>query len=62
MGFDDRRMSKNSVISLSSVYQPKHDMGSKGMELLLDIIEGKKRSEKNIYLDMKLSIRESTSR
>ena len=62
MGFDDRRMSRNSVISLSSVFQPKYEMGRKGMELLLDSIEGNSRSEKNIYLDMKLSIRESTSR
>jgi len=62
MGFDDRRMSRNSVISLSSVFLPKYEMGRKGMELLLDSIESNGRSEKNIYLDMKLSIRESTSR
>jgi DNA-binding LacI/PurR family transcriptional regulator len=62
MGFDDRRMSRNSVISLSSVFLPKYEMGRKGMELLIDNIEGNGRSEKNIYLDMKLSIRESTSR
>ena len=62
MGFDDRRMSRNSVISLSSVFQPKYEMGRKGMELLLDSIEGNSRAKKNIYLDMKLSIRESTSR
>jgi LacI family transcriptional regulator len=62
MGFDDRRMSKNSVISLSSVFQPKYEMGRKGMELLIDNIECNSRLEKNIYLDMKLSIRESTSK
>lgn len=62
MGFDDRRMSRNSVISLSSVFLPKYEMGKKGMELLIDNIEGNNRTEKNIYLDMKLSIRESTSR
>jgi DNA-binding LacI/PurR family transcriptional regulator len=62
MGFDDRRMSKNSVISLSSVFQPKYEMGRKGMKLLIDNIEGSKSSVKNIYLDMKLSIRESTSK
>ncbi len=62
MGFDDRRMSRNSIISLSSVFQPKYEMGWKGMELLLNNIEGNGRSGKNIYLDMKLSIRESTSR
>ncbi len=62
MGFDDRRMSKNSVISLSSVYQPKYEMGERGMELLLDNIEGRKRKDNNIYLEMKLSIRESTAR
>ncbi len=62
MGFDDRRMSRNSVISLSSVFLPKYEMGRKGMELLLGNIEGNGRSGKNIYLDMKLSIRESTSR
>ncbi len=62
MGFDDRRMSKNSVISLSSVFLPKYEMGRKGMELLIDNIEGNNGAKKNIYLDMKLSIRESTSR
>jgi DNA-binding LacI/PurR family transcriptional regulator len=62
MGFDDRRMSKNSVISLSSVFLPKYEMGRKGMELLINNIEGNGRAEKNVYLDMKLSIRESTSR
>ena len=62
MGFDDRRMSRNSVISLSSVFLPKYEMGRKGMELLIDNMEGNSRVKKNIYLDMKLSIRESTSR
>ncbi len=62
MGFDDRRMSKNSVISLSSVFQPKYEMGRKGMKLLIDNIENSSGPEKNVYLDMKLSIRESTSK
>lgn len=62
MGFDDRRMSKNSVISLSSVFQPKYEMGAMGMKLLLDNIEGRNGGEKNIHLEMKLAIRESTNR
>jgi len=49
------------VISLSSVYQPKYEMGKKGMELLLKIIKGRKMNM-NVYLDMKLSTRESTNR
>ncbi len=62
VGFDDRRMCRYLDPPLTSVYQPKYEMGAKGMELLLRIIEGEEIKDKNIYLDMKLSIRESSNR
>lgn len=62
VGFDDRRLCKYLDTPLTSVYQPKYEMGAKGMELLLKIIEGEEIKERNIYLDMKLSIRESSHR
>jgi len=62
MGFDDRRICQFLTPSLSSVYQPKYEMGKKGTELLMDLIHGKKLKERNVYLDMKLSIRESSNR
>jgi len=62
VGFDDRRISKHLIIPLTSVYQPKYEMGVKGMELLLKIIEGEELKGKNAYMEMELKIRESSSR
>jgi len=61
VGFDDRRICKYLDPTLTSVFQPKYEMGAKGMDLLIKIIEGKEIKERNIYLDMKLSVRESSS-
>ena len=62
VGFDDRRICRYLDTPLTSVYQPKYKMGAKGMELLLKIIKGEEIKERNIYLDMGLSIRESSDR
>ena len=62
VGFDDRRLCRYLDTPLTSVYQPKYEMGEKGTELLIKIIEGKKIKEKNIYFDMKLLVRESSNR
>jgi DNA-binding LacI/PurR family transcriptional regulator len=37
-------------------------MGATATELLIRIIEGEEIKEKNIYMEMKLSIRESSNR
>jgi len=62
VGFDDRRLCKYLDTPLTSVCQPKYEMGSKGMKLLLKIIEGEEIEERNIYLDMGLSVRKSSDR
>lgn len=62
VGFDDRRSSKYLDPPLTSVYQPKYEMGSKSMELLIKILENKEVKNKIFQLDMKLSIRESSLR
>ena len=62
MGFDDRRVCKYLDPPLTSIYQPKYEMGATATELLIRIIEGEEIKEKNIYMEMKLSIRESSNR
>ncbi len=62
VGFDDRRFCKYLDPPLTSIYQPKYEMGEKGTEMLINLIEGKVVPERTVCLDMKLSIRESSSR
>ena len=62
VGFDDRRICKYLDPPLTSVFQPKYEMGARGMDLLIKIIEGQEIKERNIYLDMGLSIRQSSSK
>lgn len=62
VGFDDRRFCRYLDPSLTSIYQPKYEMGLKGTEMLIRLIEGDSIKEKTVYLDMKLSIRKSSSR
>ncbi len=62
VGFDDRRFCKYLDPPLTSVYQPKYEMGAKATELLIKIIEGEDEKQRNVNMDMKLSIRESSNR
>lgn len=62
VGFDDRRICKYLDPPLTSVFQPKYEMGARGMDLLIKIIEGQEIKERNIYLDMRLSIRQSSNK
>lgn len=62
VGFDDRRFCRYLNPPLTSIYQPKYEMGLKGTEMLIRLIEGESIKEKTVYLDMKLSIRKSSSR
>lgn len=62
VGFDDRRICKYLDPTLTSVFQPKYEMGARGMDLLIKIIEGEEIKERKIYLDMRLSIRQSSNK
>jgi LacI family transcriptional regulator len=58
IGFDGLEMSKYLTPSITTVVQPRYEMGFKAMELLLDLIEGKKVT--NIELKAELLIGQST--
>jgi DNA-binding LacI/PurR family transcriptional regulator len=62
VGYDDRRFCKYLDPPLTSIYQPKYEMGATGTEMLIKLIEGEDSGPANIRLDMKLSIRRSSTR
>jgi len=62
VGFDDRRFCKYLDPPLTSIYQPKYEIGSKITELLIKTLRGDEIESKTILLEMKLSIRQSSSR
>jgi DNA-binding LacI/PurR family transcriptional regulator len=54
IGFNNEIVSQFSDPPLTSVKQPKKLMGKTAMDLLLDMVEGKKIEEKNIILPTKI--------
>ena len=62
IGFDDLPMSKSFYPPLSTIYQPRFQIGEKSMELLFEKIKIKKNKIDNIKLKTKLIIRESTAK
>ena len=62
IGFDDLPMSKSFYPPLSTIYQPRFQIGEKSMELLFEKIKIKKNMIDNIKLKTKLIIRESTAK
>ena len=62
-GFDDIASASTISPSLTTVAQPKYDLGRMAAQVLLDRIEGKCKQQKpvNITLPCKLEIRESTA-
>jgi DNA-binding LacI/PurR family transcriptional regulator len=59
IGFDGLEITKYTNPSLTTVIQPRYEMGREAMKLLLNIIKG--QSVSNIDLKAKLEIRNSTS-
>ncbi|MHB1275143.1 MAG: LacI family DNA-binding transcriptional regulator [Candidatus Humimicrobiaceae bacterium] len=59
IGFDGLEITKYTNPSLTTVIQPRYEMGREAMQLLLNIINGK--SVSNIDLKAKLEIRNSTA-
>lgn len=62
VGYDNILMSQYTSPLLTTVKQPKKKMGAAAMNLLLDIIEGKKIKSRNIILPTKLIKRQSVAK
>src|SRR4030042_223605 len=60
IGFDGLDMSKYLIPSITTIVQPRYEMGYKAMELLLDLIDGKNAA--SIELKAELLIGESTAK
>ena len=59
VGFDNIKMSVFFSPSLTTIGQPMYKIGEKAMNLLLDLIRGKKLRKNQFLLDDKLIVRES---
>lgn len=60
VGFDDTDFSSNSKIRLTTVSQRKYEMGQRGVQILIDLIESQQTDYINkIVLEPRLIIRES---
>jgi len=62
IGFNNENICKFSIPSLTSVKQPKKEMGEQAMQLLLDAIEGKKNINKNLILSTQIIERNSVAK
>jgi len=62
MGFDNIMMSQYTDPLLTTIKQPKKQMGATAMNLLLDIIKGKRIKDKNVMLPTELIIRQSVAK
>lgn len=62
IGFDNIEISQIIEPALSTVAQPAYDMGMKGAELLIKLIEGKKPKTKNVIVKPELILRGTTRR
>lgn len=59
IGFDDIALASEYIPSLTTIAQPKYEMGAKALEILIKLIEKKELKEKNFIVKPKLIIRES---
>jgi len=59
VGFDDIEMASFCEPPLTTMAQPKYEMGVKGMELLVKAMNGVRLRNKEIELEVKLIVRES---
>lgn len=60
VGFDNTGIAAMYDPPLTTVAQPRYDLGKISMEILLDLINNKNIVNKEIYLEHELIIREST--
>jgi DNA-binding LacI/PurR family transcriptional regulator len=62
IGFDNILISQYTDPLLTTIKQPKRQMGITAINLLLDIIGGKRVKEKNIVLPTELIVRQSVAK
>jgi LacI family transcriptional regulator len=62
IGYDDIPLAKLVTPTLTSISQPKYPMGQSGVDLLIDLIQGKEIKTKNILMQPSLIVRKSTIR
>lgn len=60
VGFDNTSIASMYDPQLTTISQPRYDLGKISMEILLQLIEGKSLASKDLYLEHELIIREST--
>lgn len=60
VGFDDIEFSKYTTPSLTTIKQPIYELGIRGIEMLISLMNDKQIENKNITLDYELVIRESS--
>ncbi|MFZ5968583.1 MAG: LacI family DNA-binding transcriptional regulator [Bacillota bacterium] len=60
LGFDDIHMAKLVEPELSTISQPKYEMGYKASEMLINMIEKNENTDRFVIFDTKLIIRKST--
>lgn len=60
IGFDDIPLSRLLTPSLSTIHQPAYEMGRAAAELLIDMVEGRKRTQRNIRYSVKFVERQTT--
>ncbi|MCL5985692.1 MAG: LacI family transcriptional regulator [Actinobacteria bacterium] len=61
IGFDGLNISAFTDPPLTTITQPRYEMGKKAMEVLLKLIEGKEPSGKDILLHASLTVRNTTA-
>ncbi|MBA7701110.1 Catabolite control protein A [subsurface metagenome] len=59
IGFDNIELSDHVQPALTTIQQPLQELGTKSMELLLDLINGRQKTPVNQFLDVKLIKRQS---
>jgi len=59
IGFDDIGLASIYNPPLTTIAQPKYDMGVTALNMLVDLINKKELKKKNVLIDPKLVIRES---
>ncbi|MGD0022951.1 MAG: substrate-binding domain-containing protein, partial [Smithellaceae bacterium] len=60
VGFDDLFLSSYTVPSLTTIQQPKHQMGCLAAKMLLELLSGGK-PQNQLILEGRLVVRQSTS-
>lgn len=61
VGFDDIPMSTLVEPALTTIYQPKYDIGVQSMNMVLNMIEGHENARKQVVLKHELVVRQTTA-